>query len=64
MAMKILPKPKDLQKGRKSQQILIRDKIAYVRAYIFVWVQTFSAGATRAPVQLLPPWLIKHLLFY
>ena len=33
--------PKHLQKVRKSQQILIRDKIAYVRLKIFVRVQTF-----------------------
>ena len=46
--------PKDLQKVRKSQQILIRDKIAYVRAQIFCPNPNFSAGATRAPVQLLP----------
>ena len=48
--------PKDLQKVRKSRQILIRDKIAYVRAQNFRPSQNFSAGATRAPAQLLPPW--------
>ena len=49
--------PKDLQKVRKSRQILIRDKIAYVRAYSFRSSPNFSAGAPRAPAQLLPPCL-------
>ena len=51
--------PKDLQKVRKSRQILIRDKIAYVRAKNFRPSPKFSAGATRAPVQLLPPWILN-----
>ena len=46
--------PKDLQKVRISRQILIRHKIAYVRAKIFCPSPNFSAGATCAPVQLLP----------
>ena len=55
--------PKDLQKVHKSRQILIRDKIAYVRASNFRPSPNFSAGATCAPVQLLPPWnLTKQLL--
>ena len=37
--------PKDLQKVRKSRQILIRDKIAYVQAKNFRLSQNFSAGA-------------------
>ena len=53
---KALFMPKDLQKKvRKSWQILIRDKIAYVRAWNFRLSPKFLAGATRAPVQLLPP---------
>ena len=55
--------PKDLQKVRKSRQILIRNKIAYVRAYNFRPSPNFSAGAARAPVQLLPPWHFKLILF-
>ena len=47
--------PKDLQNVRKLRQILIRDKIAYVRAYYFCPSPNFSAGAPRAPAQLLPP---------
>ena len=46
--------PKDLQKVRKSRQIFIRDKIVYVWAY-------FSAGAPRAPAQLLPPCVLDIL---
>ena len=53
---KALFMPKDLQKkARKSRQILIRDKIAYVQAQNFRPSTNFSAGATRAPAQLLPP---------
>ena len=47
--------PKDLQKGRKSRQILICTKIAYVQAWNFRRSPNFLADATRAPVQLLPP---------
>ena len=55
--------PKDLQKVRKSRKILIRIKIAYVRALNFRPSPNFLAGATRAPVQLLPLCIIlwKHL---
>ena len=52
--------PKDLQKVRKSRQILIRNKIAYVRVQNFRPSPNFSAGATRAPVQLLPPCVAQH----
>ena len=53
---KALFMPKDLQKKvRKSRQILIRDKIAYVRALNFRPSPNFSAKALRAFVQLLPP---------
>ena len=53
---KALFMPIDLQKKvRKSRQILIRDKIAYVRAKNFRPSPNSSAGATRAPAQLLPP---------
>ena len=44
--------PKDLQKVRKSRQILNCDKIAYVQAKS----PKFSSGTPRAPAQLLPPW--------
>ena len=53
LTKKALFLPKDLQ---KSRQILIRDKIAYVGAKNFRPSPNISAGATRAPVQLLPPW--------
>ena len=57
---KALFMPKDLQKKvRKSRQILTRDKIAYVRASNFRPSPNFSAGATRALVQLLPPWTTR-----
>ena len=46
---------RDLQKVRKLQQILICDKIAYVQAKNFRPSPNFSAGATCAPTQLLPP---------
>ena len=60
---KALFMPKDLQKKvRKSRQILIRDKIAYVWAQNFRPSPSFSAGAPRAPVQLLPPCLRTHFL--
>ena len=36
--------PKDLQKVRKSRQILIRDKIAMSGLKIFIRVQTFRRG--------------------
>ena len=55
--------PKDLQKVRKLRQILICDKIAYVWALHLRLSPNFSAGATRAPVQLLPPCIqlkFKH----
>ena len=42
---------------RKLHQILIRDKIAYVRASYFRPSPNFLAGTTRAPAQLLPPCL-------
>ena len=42
---------------RTLRQILIRDKIAYVRAYSFRSSPNFLAGAPRAPAQLLPPCL-------
>ena len=56
LTQKALFLPKDLQKVRKSRQILICDKIAYVWAYNFRLSPNFSAGAGRAPVQLLAPW--------
>ena len=43
------------QKVRNSQQILICDKIAHVRAKNFRPSPNFSAGAPHAPAQLLPP---------
>ena len=55
--------PKDLQKVRKSRQILICDKIAYVQALNFRPIPNFSAGATRAPAQLLPPWIWAKFIF-
>ena len=48
--------PKDLQKVSNSRQILSRNKIAYVRVQNFRPSPNFSAGAPRAPAQLLPPW--------
>ena len=56
--------PKDLQKVRKLWQILIRDKIAHVRAQNFHLSPNFSAGATCAPVQLLPPWIEDTFSFF
>ena len=53
--------PKDLQKVRKSRQILIRNKIAYVRVKKFRPSPNFLAGAPRAPAQLLPPWTAIQL---
>ena len=55
LTKKALFLPQDLQKVRKSRQILIRDKIAYVGAKNFRQSPNFSAGAPRAPAQLLPP---------
>ena len=56
--------PKDLQKVRKSRQILIRNKMAYVWAENFRLSPNFLAGATRAPVQLLPPCRGQKYILY
>ena len=54
---------KDLQKVRKLRQILIRDKLVYVQDKNFRLSPKFSAGATCAPVQLLPPCQIHFVCF-
>ena len=56
--------PKDLQKVRKSRQILIRDKIAYVWAKNFRLSPNFLVGAPRAPAQLLPPCIVLYITFF
>ena len=51
---------KQLQKVQNSQQILIRDKKAYIWAYNFRLSPKFSTGAPCATTQLLPPCPTKH----